>query len=38
MKFHRREQMQKLRGIIRALLKGEKIDNFRLATASRQLS
>src|SRR3989440_11552562 len=29
--FHRREQMEKLRGILRALLRGEKIENFRLA-------
>ena len=31
MQFHRREQMEKLRGILRALLRGEKIENFGLA-------
>lgn len=32
MRFHRREQMQKLRGILLAISKRKKIDNFRLAT------
>lgn len=32
MHFHRREQMQKLRAIFRALLKRQKIDSFRVAT------
>ncbi|MBA3830918.1 MAG: glycosyltransferase family 2 protein [Chthoniobacterales bacterium] len=32
MRFHRREQMLKLRGIFRALLSRRKIDNFRVAT------
>jgi biofilm PGA synthesis N-glycosyltransferase PgaC len=31
-RFHRREQMQKLRAIIRAVLKRQKIDTFRVAT------
>ena len=31
-RFHRREQMQKLRAIFRALLKRQKIDSFRVAT------
>lgn len=31
-RFHRREQMEKLRGIVRSLLRGQKIDNFRVAT------
>jgi glycosyltransferase involved in cell wall biosynthesis len=34
MRFHRREQMQKLRGILRALLKRQKIDSFRVVTDS----
>ncbi|PYV50579.1 MAG: hypothetical protein DMG92_07180 [Acidobacteria bacterium] len=37
MHFHRREQMQKLRGILLALLKRQKIDSFRVAT-DRELS
>jgi glycosyltransferase involved in cell wall biosynthesis len=31
-RFHRREQMQKLRAIFRAVLKRQKIDSFRVAT------
>jgi hypothetical protein len=31
MRFHRREQMQKLRAIFRALLKRQKLDSFRVA-------
>ncbi len=31
MRFHRREQMKKLRAIFRALLRFEKVDNFRVA-------
>jgi len=31
-RFHRREQMQKLRAIFRAVLKRQKIDTFRVAT------
>lgn len=34
MQFHRREQMQKLRTIFRTLLKGRKLDSFRVATDS----
>jgi glycosyltransferase involved in cell wall biosynthesis len=33
MQFHRREQMQKLRAIFGALVRGRKIDNFRVATS-----
>jgi glycosyltransferase involved in cell wall biosynthesis len=32
MRFHRREQMKKLRVIFRAFLRFKKVDNFRLAT------
>ena len=32
MRFHRREQMKKLRAICRTLLRFEKVDSFRLAT------
>jgi len=32
MRFHRREQMKKLRAIFRAFLRFKKVDNFRLAT------
>jgi biofilm PGA synthesis N-glycosyltransferase PgaC len=31
MRFHRREQMKKLRAILRAMLHGQKIDHFRVA-------
>jgi len=31
-RFHRREQMKKLRVILGALLRFKKVDNFRLAT------
>jgi biofilm PGA synthesis N-glycosyltransferase PgaC len=31
-RFHRREQMKKLRAIFKALLKFKKVDNFRVAT------
>jgi glycosyltransferase involved in cell wall biosynthesis len=32
MRFHRREQMQKLKAILRSILKLRKVDNFHLAT------
>lgn len=32
MRFHRREQMQKLRAILRSLGRGRKVDSFRVAT------
>jgi len=32
MRFHRREQMQKLRAIVRTVLRREKVDSFRVAT------
>ena len=32
MRFYRREQMKKLRAILRAVLKRQKIDSFRVAT------
>jgi hypothetical protein len=32
MRFHRREQMKKLRAIFRAFLRFKKVDNFHLAT------
>ena len=35
MRFHRREQMKKLRAIFRALLRFKKIDSFHLATKPR---
>jgi glycosyltransferase involved in cell wall biosynthesis len=35
-KFHRREQMQKLRTIARTLLRGQKVDSFSLGSAERQ--
>ena len=35
-RFHRQEQMQKLRAILRALLKLKKVDNFSLAIDSEQ--
>ena len=31
-RFHRREQMKKLRAILHAILRGRKVDNFRVAT------
>jgi hypothetical protein len=31
MRFHRREQMKKLRAILRTLLRFKKVDSFRLA-------
>ncbi len=33
MRFHRREQMKKLRAILRSLVKLKKVDNFALATS-----
>jgi glycosyltransferase involved in cell wall biosynthesis len=36
MRFHRQEQMQKLRAILRTLLKLKKVDNFSLAIDSEQ--
>ena len=33
MRFHRREQMKKLRAVFRTLLRFKKVDNFSLATA-----
>jgi glycosyltransferase involved in cell wall biosynthesis len=35
MRFHRREQMKKLRGIFRTLLRFKKVDSFRVATERR---
>ena len=32
MQFHRREQIQKLRAILRAIVRREKVDSFRVAT------
>jgi len=32
MRFHRQEEMKKLRGILRAILRFRKVDNFRVAT------
>jgi glycosyltransferase involved in cell wall biosynthesis len=37
MRFHRREQMKKLRLIIRALLKGQRVDSFSLAPEQERL-
>jgi glycosyltransferase involved in cell wall biosynthesis len=34
-RFHRREQMKKLRAVFRAMLRLKKVDNFSLATAQR---
>jgi poly-beta-1,6-N-acetyl-D-glucosamine synthase len=36
MRFHRREQMKKLKGVFRALLRLKKVDNFSVPTASRE--
>ena len=36
MRFHRREQMQKLRAVFRTLLSLKKVDNFSLATAQQE--
>jgi glycosyltransferase involved in cell wall biosynthesis len=36
MRFHRREQMKKLRAVIHTLLRFKKVDNFSLATAQRE--
>ncbi len=36
MRFHRREQMKKLRAIFRTLLRFKKVDSFRLAPAENQ--
>ena len=36
MRFHRREQMKKLRAIFRSLLRFKKIDNFSLVTERQQ--
>ncbi len=35
MRFHRREQMRKLRAVLRALVRFEKVDAFRIADDSR---
>jgi glycosyltransferase involved in cell wall biosynthesis len=35
MRFHRREQMKKLRGVFRSLLRLQKVDNFRMATEQK---
>src|SRR4029077_8398140 len=37
MRFHRGEQMKKLRGIFRALLRFKKVDSFRVAAESRSV-
>jgi glycosyltransferase involved in cell wall biosynthesis len=37
MRFHRREQMKKLRAIFRTLLRFKKVDNFSLTTAQREI-
>jgi len=36
MRFHRREQMQKLAAIFSAVLRFKKIDNFRVITAQNR--
>jgi len=36
MRFHRREQMKKLRAILGAVLRFKKVDNFRVATAQNR--
>jgi hypothetical protein len=36
MRFHRQEQMSKLRTILRSLLTFKKVDSFRLATKGEQ--
>ena len=36
MRFHRREQMKKLRAIFRTILRFKKVDSFRLATEREQ--
>lgn len=36
MRFHRREQMKKLKAVFRALLRLKKIDNFSVPTAQRE--
>lgn len=37
MRFHRREQMKKLKAVFRTLLKLKKVDNFSVATAQREI-
>lgn len=37
MRFHRREQMRKLKAILGSLLRLKKVDNFSLATEQRQI-
>jgi hypothetical protein len=37
MRFHRREQMKKLRAVFSTLLRFKKVDNFSLATAREEL-
>lgn len=36
MKFNRQEQMKKLKGILRSLLRMKKVDNFSVATSQKQ--
>jgi glycosyltransferase involved in cell wall biosynthesis len=36
MRFHRREQMKKLKAILRSLFRGKKVDNFTLETESKK--
>ncbi|MFN0127106.1 MAG: glycosyltransferase family 2 protein [Verrucomicrobiales bacterium] len=36
MRFHRHEQMQKLKTIVATVLRGQKVDSFSLASASRK--
>ena len=36
MRFHRREQMKKLRAILGAVLRFKKVDSFRVATAQNR--
>jgi hypothetical protein len=36
MRFHRREQMKKLRAILAAVLRLKKVDSFRVATAQNR--
>jgi len=38
MRFHRREQMKKLRAILGTVLRFKKIDSFRIATAQNRSS
>jgi glycosyltransferase involved in cell wall biosynthesis len=37
MRFHRREQMKKLKAVFRTLLRLKKVDNFSVATAKREI-